>query len=138
MPSGRSNLIFNIGSNFKLNRGWSAFVNFNLFNNVRVEEENGRVSSQNINMIDGITKSFDIPQPRLKYHDIKGLCFNDQDENHLFDKGEKPISNILITINRQDDSIKTDRVDFAQTELLTNSEGEVCYNNMPEGCICLK
>ena len=51
----------------------------------------------------GIRKAFDIQQPRLAYYDLTIVGFNDLDGNGIKDENEKPISNVLINISRNQD-----------------------------------
>jgi hypothetical protein len=137
-PSGRENFVLNLSSDYFLKNYWQLYFSFNVFSNARVDDELGRISNRNFNTIIGVRKSFDIQQPRLKYHDVTINCFNDINGNLVRDAQEKPISNVLIKITRNiADSIQSP-VSFPQTELLTNAEGQICYENMPEGTYVLE
>lgn len=138
LPAGRENFILNLSSDFFLKKNWQIFTSFNMYNNIRVDDELGRISSRYINVFAGFRKAVDIQQPRLKYYDIDVVCFNDLNGNNLRDEGEKPISNILVTITRDLVDSVNHKVAFPQTELLTDSEGLICYNNMPEGVYTLE
>jgi hypothetical protein len=133
MPSGRENMVLNLSADYFLAKRWQLFFSFNMFNVARVDEDLGRISSRNFNTIVGLRKSFDIQQPRLKFYDIKIYCFNDLNGNNIRDDQEKPISNILVIITRNNSDSLYAKVSFPQTELLTDADGQICYKNMPEG-----
>jgi hypothetical protein len=133
MPSMRENTIFNLTSDFYLNDGWRIFVSFNLYRVVRVDEQVGRVSNRDINMLTGIRKSFDIQQPRLKFYDLTIVGFNDQNGNGVKDPNEKPIPNVLIQITRDPKKNLVQQSGFSEISLITDPNGEIYYEGIPEG-----
>lgn len=137
-PSGRESLNMSLSTDYNLKNYWQVFASFNVFSNTRVDDDLGRISSRNFNVLVGFRKAFNIQQPRLKFYDVSVSCFNDINGNGIREPEEKPVSNILIAITRsQSDSIR-DKVYFPQIELLTDREGQICYKNMPEGSYFLE
>lgn len=82
----------------------------------------------------GIRKEFAIPQPRLKFYDIKLVFFKDLNGNGVKDDNEPGIPNVLAGIERQEDSksVYASQV-FTSQELLSDQTGSVYYNNIPQG-----
>jgi hypothetical protein len=93
MPSGRENIMYNVRYDHFLKNGWNLNVSAFMFTNVRVVDE-GRVSTKDMNLMVGVTKAFNIQQPRQKYHDIKLRFFNDLDGNRIKTDNEPPVSDI--------------------------------------------
>lgn len=138
LPSRRENLTIALTSFFNLNRGWSASINANLFLNSVEDEENGRISSKDLNLQVGIRKSFDIQQPRIKSYDLTIVCFKDLNGNKIKDENEPPLPNIQVTFQRttplnDSDEVAKINTGFAEIELITSPDGQVYYGNIPEG-----
>ncbi len=133
MPSMRENMILNLTSDFFMDYGWRIFVSFNLYRIVRTDEFAGRISTRDINVLTGIRKSFDIQQPRLKYYDVTIVGFNDQNGNGTKDASEKPIPNVLIQISRDPDKNLMRQTTFREITFITDPNGEVFHEDMPEG-----
>ncbi|MFZ5939731.1 MAG: hypothetical protein ACOYXB_04080 [Bacteroidota bacterium] len=133
MPSQRENLMLSLTSDFFATGGWSYYVNLNLFQNVRVDPELGRFSLRDVNLMVGFRKSFDIQQPRLSYFDMKIIGFNDLNGNGVKEDNEKPVSNVLIRIVRDPSKNGDLKAGFAETEMITDPNGEIYYHNIPEG-----
>ncbi len=133
LPSMRENANFNLTSSFYLNDGWRLFVSLNLFRAVRVDDEVGRIATRDVNVMSGVTKSFDIQQPRLKYYDLTLVGFNDQNGNGIKDPNEKPIPNVLIQITRDPKRNLINQTGFSEVSLVTDPNGEIYYEGIPEG-----
>ncbi|MBN2485376.1 MAG: hypothetical protein JXB34_05345 [Bacteroidales bacterium] len=132
-PSAHETFTLNLSADYSLKKYWQVFASFNVFSNTRFDDDLGRISSRNFNVVTGFKKAFNIQQPRLKFYDVTISCFNDINGNGIREAEEKPVSNILITIIRNSSDSIRDRVYFPQIELLTDREGQVCYQDMPEG-----
>lgn len=133
LPSTRENMIFNLTSDFFLRDGWRIFLSFNLYRIVRADDVAGRITSRDINLLTGFRKSFDIQQPRLKFYDLTIVGFNDENGNNIKDPNEKPISNVLIRISRESKKNIVQRTGFSEVSLITDPNGEIYYEDLPEG-----
>ncbi len=133
MPSQRENTIASVISSFFLKDGWTLFGSLNVYKNSRNDSETGRITTRNLNVLAGFRKAFGIQQPRMKYYDIVVKGFNDQDGNGIKDENEKPVSNILIKLKRDPKKNGEDKEVFAETNLITDPNGEISYRNIPEG-----
>jgi hypothetical protein len=133
LPSMRENMIFNLTSDFFLKDGWRIFLSTNLYRIVRSDEETGRIATRDLNILTGVRKSFDIQQPRLKYYDLVIVGFNDENGNGRKEPNEKPISNVLIKISRDNDKNVIQRTGFSEISLITDPNGEIFYERIPEG-----
>lgn len=133
MPSSRENTVFNITSDFFLKNGWHTYLSFFYYRNVRSDEEAVRFATSDINLLVGIRKALDIQQPRLKYYDLTIVGFNDADGDGVKGANEKPISNVLINIARNEDLNEHKRTGFSEIGLITDPNGEIFYRDIPEG-----
>ena len=133
LPSTRENMIFNLTSDFFLRDGWRVFLSFNLYRIVRADEVAGRITSRDINLLTGLRKSFDIQQPRLKFYDLTIVGFNDENGNRIKEPNEKPISNVMIRISRENNKNVVQRTGFSEVSLITDPNGEIFYEDIPEG-----
>lgn len=138
MPSQRENTIFNLTADFSLNSGWNLFSSFNVYKNSRMDNDIGRITTRDLNLLAGFRKSFDVQQPRMKHHDLTVVGFNDQNGNNIKDSDEKPISNVLINIVRDPEKNEEHKARFAETRMITDPNGEIHYGNIPEGNYELK
>lgn len=90
----------------------------------------------------GIKKSFQFNQPRMKYHNYQALFYKDLNGNRLHDPNEPGVANVLSDIQRLDP--EADAIDpnyngeFVTNRLLSNQEGIIKYDNMPEGEYIIK
>jgi len=133
MPSQRVNLMMNLTGTYNLGRTWKTFLIVNAFRISRVDAELGRVNSNDMNLVVGVRKAFDIQQPRLSYHDLVIVGFNDLNGDGIRDADEKPISNVLVNISRNENQSSAKRTGFAEISLITDPQGEIYYENIPEG-----
>ena len=131
MPSGRENISYNIKYDQFLKNGWNLSVSGFMYTNVRVlDDENGRVSTKDLNMVVGVTKAFDIQQPRQKYHNLKAVFFNDLDGNRTKSDNEPPVSDILVTVEK--DQLKHNEVStIPEIKLISDVKGEIQIENLP-------
>lgn len=133
MPSQRVNLMMNFTGRYDLNRTWKIFLMLNAFRISRVDAELGRINSNDMNLVVGIRKSFDFQQPRLSYHDLVIVGFNDLNGDGIRNGDEKPISNVLVNISRNENLSGKKQTGFAEISMITDPQGEVYYENIPEG-----
>ncbi len=131
MPSGRENISYNIKYDQFLKDGWNLSVSGFMYTNVRVlDDENGRVSTKDLNMVVGVTKAFDIQQPRQKYHHLKTVFFNDLDGNRTKSENEPPVSDVLVTIEK--DQLKHAEIStIPEIKLISDVKGEIQIENLP-------
>jgi len=93
----------------------------------------GRIVTRDVNLIAGVRKTFDIQQPRLAYYDMTIVGFNDENGNGIKEEHEQPISNVLIQISRDQDVEQRQRTGFNEISLITDPNGEIFYEDIPEG-----
>ena len=131
MPSGRENISYNVKYDHFLKNGWNLSVSGFMYTNIRVlDDEAGRVSTKDLNFVVGINKAFNIQQPRLKYHNLKAVFFNDLDGNRIKSDNEPPVSDILVTIEK--DQLKNNEIStIPEIKLISDVRGEVLIENLP-------
>jgi len=131
IPSGRENISYNIKYDQFLKNGWNLSISGFMYTNVRVlDDENGRVSTKDLNMVLGVTKAFNMQQPRQKYHNLKTVFFNDLDGNRTKSDNEPPVSDILVTIEK--DQLKHNEVStIPEIKLISDVKGEIQIENLP-------
>lgn len=124
---------------FFLEKGWTLYLDKGIFMNSRVNYEGQRVFSKMVAINVGFRKSFDIPQPGVKYYDLKIVCFKDVNGNGFMDNNEHGLPDIVITIDR---NLSADSVigkpvqqkgQFSPTELVSDNFGQVQYFRIPGG-----
>ena len=132
MPSNIQNFGISSRADFKLSRRVSGFAAVNLFTNSIVNDENGTSNSRFFSLNGGIRYSVDIPQPRIKYYDLKIVCFNDLNGDQIKTEDEPILPNIILNLKRdfENEIIKTV---FHDKELVTGLSGEINVYDMPEG-----
>jgi len=132
MPSGRENISYNIKYDQFLRNGWNLSVSGFMYSNVRVlDDENGRVATKDLNMVLGVTKTFNMQQPRQKYHNLKTVFFNDLDGNRMKSDNEPPVSDILVTIEK--DKLKQNEIStIPEIKLISDVKGEIQIENLPQ------
>ncbi|OIP82657.1 MAG: hypothetical protein AUK44_07265 [Porphyromonadaceae bacterium CG2_30_38_12] len=131
MPSARENISYNVRYDQFLKGGWNLSVSGFMYTNVRVlSNEQGRVSSKDMNVVVGVSKSFNIQQPRQKYHNMKVLFFNDLDGNKQKSDNEPPVRDILVNIEKE--QIKSnERSSIPEINLISDQNGSVTVENLP-------
>jgi len=137
MPSGRENTSYNLKYDHFFKDGWTIYISGYMYSNTRVNEEFGRVNTKDINFIAGITKSFELQQPRLKYYDFKAVFFNDLDGNLVKSENEPPVPNILVNIEKNR-SVSMVQTNMAQIDMISDVNGEIIYENLPRDDYKLK
>lgn len=133
MPSDRQNATISARGDFYLPKRWSANITANIFTNSMDEELSGVVTHRYFSLNMGIRKSFDIPQPRIKYYDLKVVCFNDFNGNGEREENEPLISNIKMQVNKDKTVPSMADIKFGERELVTDTEGEINIYDIPEG-----
>ena len=97
-------------------------------------------SNTEFNMGFGIRKQIGVPIPGKKFVSAKIIVFKDLNGNGKQDKGEDGLTNILINVkalhlfNHTEDSTEV----MYGEDLVTNTKGEVYYDNIPAGVYALK
>lgn len=132
-PSMREIILGNITGDMRFAKTWRIFVNLNLYRVSRNDSELGRITSNDLNLMLGVRKSFDIQQPRLAFYDLTIIGFNDRDGDGLKGDDEKPISNVLIHVLRDPKKNLGQKTGFSEISLITDPRGEVFYERIPEG-----
>jgi len=133
MPSQRVNLMMSFTGAYNLNRTWKTFLIINAFRISRVDAELGRINLNDMNLMVGVRKSFDLQQPRLSYYDLVIVGFNDINGDGIRNGDEKPISNVLVNISRNENQSTAKRTGFAEISMITDPQGEIYYEKIPEG-----
>jgi hypothetical protein len=133
MPSQRSNLMLNFTGRYNLNRTWNIFSSVNAFRISRIDAKVGRINSNDMNLVVGLRKTFDIQQPRLGYYNLTLVGFNDLNGDGKKSEDEKPISNLLVNISRDESQSRDKQSGFAEINLITDPMGEIYYEKIPEG-----
>ena len=137
LPSNSENISINPRIDWLFKNGLTANARLNINQNSTRNTETGVKSVfRNINLILGITKSFDLDQPRSKYYNLKVICYHDINGNKIREENEPFIPNILVGIKNKfnDNSItEEEQSNFSEIELMTNINGEINYINMPFG-----
>jgi len=120
---------------FFFNKGWTLRINNNIFLYNRFSDEAGKFSSRIYYLDIGFKKVFDIPQPRVKYYDLKVIFYKDLNGNRAMDDNEGGLDYILVKIERDNlaDTIINPLGKFAFIELISDQFGEINYYNIPEG-----
>lgn len=133
MPSQRSNIMLNFTGRYTLNRTWNIFTSVNAFRISRIDAQIGRINSDDMNLVVGVRKTFDIQQPRLGYYNLTLVGFNDLDGDGRKSEDEKPISNVLVNISRDESRSREKQSGFAEINLISDPQGEIYYEKIPEG-----
>lgn len=133
LPSNRQNLVLSTMLDFKLPYRWSANMRANIFTNSVDEETAGVITHRNFSMNIGVKKSFDIPQPRVKYYDVTAICFNDLDGDGIRGDDEPLLSNIKLKLSRDQEKNIDGFIRFGEQELVSNTQGEIVLKDIPEG-----
>ena len=88
------------------------------------------------------SRSFDMPQPRLKYYNLKVLFFKDFNGNRLNDEGDEGIGNVLVEIERVNEPVETaegmKNIRFEAPALMSDPSGKVVFQKAPQGNYLLK
>ena len=131
MPSGRENVSYNLKYDQFIKGGWMFSLSGFIYSNTRVTEELGRVNTKDLNLVVGITKSFNIQQPRLKYYDFKTVFYNDLDGNRIKTDNEPPVSDVLVKIEKNRELSK-EKSRIPEVELISDVNGEISFENLPK------
>ncbi len=89
-----------------------------------------------------IKKDFNLNQPRYQYHDLNIYFFKDLNGNQIKDADEPGIKDILFSISMDEDKlIGSDNSTagfFMPMDLLSDLNGYVSYENLPNGFYIIK
>ena len=131
MPSGRENTSFNLRYDQYFKKGWNLSVSGFMYSNTRVDDELGRISTKDLNVFIGISKYFNIQQPRLKYYDYKSIFFNDLDGDRIKSENEPPVSDILVNIQKERSAVPVPS-NIPEIKLITDENGSIAVENLPK------
>jgi len=131
MPSGRENTSYNIRYDHYLKGGWNFSVSGYMYSNTRVDDEQGRVTTKDLNFVLGLSKSINIQQPRQKYYNFKTVFFDDLDGNRLKSDNEPPVSNILVNVQK-DRAVSTGKSSIPEIKLISDVSGSISIINLPK------
>ena len=139
LPSNRQNFAFSGRFDFILPQRWKIYASANVYTNSSDANGEGVVTFRNFSLNAGIVKSFDIPQPRIKYYELTVICFNDIDGNGERDKNEPLLPNIKVRISQdlgfkkyRHDVTERDKIRFGEQELITGVNGQLKVIDIPE------
>lgn len=132
MPKNVQNLGLSSRMDFQIIRRLNGFAMFNFFTNSMSNQEDGTSSSRFFNLNLGLTYNVDLPQPKIKYHNLKVVCFQDLNGDQMKSENEPAIPNIILKISRDFESDFLNTL-FYEKELISNSKGEISLNDLPEG-----
>ncbi len=134
---------FNLNStiDWEIGKGW----NIKLLNSSSVQQSkfgNGSNYYSSSYFELRILKSFNINHPRIKFYNYKTVYYKDLNGNRIHDANEPGISQVLSDIKRANPEADTKNPnynnEFYTNDLISNSEGFIEYNNIPEGEYILK
>ena len=131
MPEGRENTSYNLRYDQYFKNGWNMSLSGFMYSNTRVDNTLGRISTKDVNMFIGISKSFNIQQPRLKYYDYKSVFFNDLDGNKIKSDNEPPVTDIIVNIQK-DRNVSSSESYISEIKLITDEKGSVAVENLPK------
>tara|TARA_Y100000385_G_C13101916_1_gene645068 strand:+ start:818 stop:3931 length:3114 start_codon:yes stop_codon:yes gene_type:complete len=118
--------------NFQIIKRLNGFAMANIFTNSLSNQEDGTSSSRFFSLGIGLTYNVDVPQPKIKYHNLKIICFEDLNGDNMKDENEPAIPNIILKISRdlESDFLNTP---FSDKELISDIQGNIVLNDLPEG-----
>lgn len=141
MPANSERLNVNGRFSFFPDRSWTFYFDNNIFSYSQINSDGLRTFSRRFYVGFGVKKIFDIPQPGIKYYDVKVVCFRDINGNKIKDESELGLPDIAITLSRESkkDSAARKTISklksgkFSPAELVTNAAGEAFYYNLLSG-----
>ena len=132
MPKNIQNFGLSGRMNFQINPRLNGFANANLFKSSFDNPEDGSNNSTFFNINFGFNYSVDIPQPKIKYYDLKIVCFNDLNGDKIKSDNEIGIPNIILNISRDFESDFLNIL-FNEKELISDTKGNIVLKDLPEG-----
>ena len=132
MPSNAQNVGVSGKIDFQIIKRLNGYANANLFSNSLSNSEDGASSARFFSLSFGLIYNVDIPQPKIKYHNLKVICFEDLNGDNVKNENERAIPNIILKISRdfESDFLNTP---FSEKELISDLEGNIVLNDLPEG-----
>jgi len=131
MPSGRENIAYNIKYDHYFKKGWNLSVSGFMYTNIRIlDDERGRVSTKDVNVMVGISKAFNFQQPRIKYHNLKAIFFNDLDGDRKKSENEPPVSNIVVGVEKNQ-LRRNEASAIPEIRLISDLNGQIAIDNLP-------
>lgn len=105
-------------------------------------EDFQEVSNSEMNIGFGVRKQLGIPVPGKKYISTTVVVFKDLNGNHKLDANEEGVTDMLVNIrpvHLNNDGADTNSVNKTHGEdFITNSKGEIVYENIPAGTYSIK
>lgn len=132
LPNNQELLSGNIRVIADLEKGWQLFGSGTYYSSSRPDEERGTQSFKSIGINIGLRKAFGIQQPRIKYHDLKIVCFHDLNGNGSLDDNELRLTNIVVKVKADNNALKAKKTTFIEQSLITNNQGTVELEDIPE------
>lgn len=124
---------------YQSGRNWTFNISANLDPLSMFSKEEGKQSTA---VSVGASRSFDMPQPRLKYYNIRVQFFKDFDGNRQMDGDDEGISNVLVEIRRTEDPVDTvggkPEIRFDAPSLMSDPTGKVVFHKAPQGNYLLR
>lgn len=126
---------------------YASYLNSKQGANPLLEDRPGReefetVSNSELSIGFGVRKQFGIPVPGKKYISTTVVVFKDLNGNHKLDANEEGVSDMLINIRPlhfNTDGGDTTSINRTHGEdFITNSKGEIIYENIPAGTYSVK
>jgi len=131
MPSGRENISYNVRYDHYLKGGWNFSVSGYMYTNTRVDDEQGRITTKDLNFVLGLSKAINIQQPRQKYYNFKTVFFDDLDGNRIKSDNEPPVSNILVNVQK-DRIVSIGKSTIPEIKLISDVSGSISIVNLPK------
>lgn len=112
---------------------WSARVN-SFYSRTNRMTSSGLESFQSLYIEAGIRKEFNLPHPRVAYHNINLIIFKDFNGNSVQEPNEPGIKNLLVSLTKESIS-ETERIpgNISYVEILSDNFGRVSFENIPTG-----
>ncbi|MBI4647376.1 MAG: hypothetical protein HY738_12520 [Bacteroidia bacterium] len=131
---------FNMNIFWYLNKGWSLKLFSNYYSSGRFNQsDNDFKTYRGFYIGAGIRKVFDIQQPRMKFYDITVVFYKDYDGNDIKDENEPGVRSVWTTISRDTaDTASGENINFRPFELLSDRDGAIYCERLPEGTYTLK
>jgi len=127
--------------NWFAGKGWEfKLLNSTSFQQTKYGNNSSMYSSTYFELT--IRKSFDFNQPRIKFYNYKAVYYKDLNGNRIHDANEPGVSQVLSDIKRSNPQADIEdpnyNGEFYTNNLISNPEGYIEYNNIPEGDYFMK
>lgn len=133
LPSNRQSIVVSGRGDFYFPKGWRAYMTAGLYTNSYIDESSQGLSSSRFFSLNlGVVKSFGFNQPRIKYSEVKFICFNDFNGDGERQDNEPFLPNIKVKVSVDPNYHDPRQIKWAERELMTSAEGTVTIFNMPD------